>query len=454
VLELALPLQQDGQLDAALAALDLFEVARTDPQLLYLRAVVCDERGDAAGAAEALRTAAGRAPGGCFPNRVEMIGVLERAIALAASLGLADGHAPYLLGNLLYDKEQHGRAVQHWEQAVRLVHAQPLAWRNLGLAYFNHARDPAAARRALRTAFELQPDDARLLCELDQLDKELGVAPAARLAVLDAHEGLVQQRDDLYVEHVRLLNTLGRPGEALARIEARVFHPWEGGEGRVSGEYRAALLQLAVRALDAREPAAALALLDRGSVYPRSLGEGRLAGQTDSDLCFWRGRALAALGRPAEARAAYEEATAGELAVDAARYYNDRPPEATFWAAMAMRELGRGDAADAVFATMAEHAAAHAEDDPEIDEFAVSLPDFLVFEQDLREAHRRHCLLLTAAAQLGSGERAAGRATLDRLLAERPDEQSAVLLRRLGVAASSSSSTEDSRGAGAPRDEA
>ena len=70
------------------------------------------------------------------------------------------------------------------------------------------------------------------------------------------NDGLVRQRDDLYVEHARLLNTLGRPGAALARIEARVFHPWEGGEGRVSGEYRAALLQLAVCALDAGDAAA------------------------------------------------------------------------------------------------------------------------------------------------------------------------------------------------------
>lgn len=54
-----------------------------------------------------------------------------------------------------------------------------------------------------------------------------------------------QDRDDLYVEYITLLNILGRHEEALERTLGRQFHPWEGGEGKIPKQYVTALLQLA-----------------------------------------------------------------------------------------------------------------------------------------------------------------------------------------------------------------
>ena len=72
--------------------------------------------------------------------------------------------------------------------------------------------------------------------EIDQLRKRTGAPPEARLNELEARPDLTAQRDDLIVELVTLYNQDGRSEEALRILAARRFHPWEGGEGLVSGQ--------------------------------------------------------------------------------------------------------------------------------------------------------------------------------------------------------------------------
>ncbi len=70
-----------------------------------------------------------------------------------------------------------------------------------------------------------------------------------RLAELESRRDLVDQRDDLTIELVSLYNFTGQSDRALAILLARRFHPWEGGEGLVSGQYVAAHMLLGVEAL-------------------------------------------------------------------------------------------------------------------------------------------------------------------------------------------------------------
>src|SRR4029079_8029814 len=113
----------------------------------------------------------------------------------------------------------------------------------LGLAYYNKLNEPARALQSFETAFELNPADARVLFELDQLHKKLKRPPAQRLALLVQHASLVEQRDDLTIELISLLNQLGRPEDAFDLIAGRTFHPWEGGEGKVTGQYVTSLVE-------------------------------------------------------------------------------------------------------------------------------------------------------------------------------------------------------------------
>lgn len=64
------------------------------------------------------------------------------------------------------------------------------------------------------------------------------------------------------------------------------------------------------------------------------------------------------------------------------------------------------------------YADAHAEDSVRIDYFAVSLPDFLVFDEDLNRKNRVHCGFMKALGLLGKDARAAAQDCFEKALAE------------------------------------
>src|SRR5262249_50697681 len=142
----------------------------------------------------------------------------------------------------------------------------PTVQRNLGLAYYNKRSDPARALAAYERAFALNPDDARVFFELDQLRRKLNHSPAERLQILEQHRPLVERRDDLSIEYVSLLNLHGRHDAALATLLGRHFHPWEGSEGKTTGQYVASLIGQAQTLLAAGQPAQAAQRLEQALV--------------------------------------------------------------------------------------------------------------------------------------------------------------------------------------------
>ena len=370
--------------------------------------------------------AAGAFSDRCFPNRLEDLQVLRATIARNP----ADGAAHRVLGNLLYDKNRAEQAIAHWERALELDPSDAVAARNLGIALHNVRRETAAALARLELAASLAPQDARLLFEWDQVARLAGEPVATRLARLEARAELLEKRDDLVLEHATLLNLAGRHEEALARITSRRFHPWEGGEGKVSGQYVTALVELARAALAAGKKQQALALLDRALAWPESLGEGKLAGARENDVQFLR--ALALGGGP-EATAALEAAASGDSSPAPAWFYNDQPPEKLYYQGSALRCLGREGEARALFDKLRAYGEEHLDDQPEIDFFAVSLPDFTVFEGDFARRNRVHCLLMIGLARLAEGDFAGATAALDEALALDPACTPAALHRRLAA---------------------
>ena len=198
------------------------------------------------GDGEALAHAAACSSLYCFPNRLEDIVALRYAMEHAPQ----DAKAPYYLGCLWYDKRQYDQAIACWERSAELDETFPTVWRNLALAYFNKRGEKELARRCMEKAFALDETDARVLLELDQLCRKLGSSVAQRLAFLDAHRETAFRRDDLYVEYCTLLNLEGRYAEALELIQAHHFHPWEGGEGKVTTQYALSLIHISMTVAD------------------------------------------------------------------------------------------------------------------------------------------------------------------------------------------------------------
>jgi tetratricopeptide (TPR) repeat protein len=426
ILDLAFDFADAGFTDEALALLDAHHDVPVEttavpnplersPMTHYLRARLSGNSADlaAARACDADHF---------FPSRLGEMLVLEWALAQPG----ADPLAAYGLGNLFFDRRRHTDAIAVWETAVSTGTTIAQVHRNLGIAIWNHSRDAERAAACYAKAMELDSGDARLVVEADQLAKKQNRPPAERLAFLSGHRELVLQRDDATVELAALLNLTGEPRQALDLLLSRRFHPWEGGEGTVLRQYTAARIALGRQALERGDAAAAHREFLLAMDTPESLGEAYHPLQAKADVNYWIGSSLRKLGRVSEADAAFEASASEdgdftEMAVSA-------HSPLSYFRGLSLKALGRGDEADGVFRDMIDHAHAMLAEPAKIDYFATSLPNLLVFDENLQDRRDADAHLLVALACHGLGRLDEAAAAIEKVLAFDAAEPRAVEL--------------------------
>lgn len=396
LIEYAVDYAAAGLYAEAIALLSLTDEATRSPLVDYYLAFYSDKISDPKSAFYLQRAAAGNSYL-CFPNRIEDIAALEFAI----DQNPADHMAPYYLGNLWYDKRQYQDAISNWELSVQRSPDFPTVHRNLGIAYFNKRNEVEKAIKCFERAFALDRTDARILMELDQLYKRINRNLVERQTLLEDNLITALQRDDLYLERAALYNFQGEFRKAYDLIMARKFHPWEGGEGRVSGQYVYALVEMAKDDINSGHFAKAIEKLGQAQTYPHNLGEGKLFGAKENDIFYWIGKAWKGLGEYEKAKAYFRQATQGLSEPGAAIFYNDQQPDKIFYQGLAWLELGEQEKAQQIFENLRQYGECHRNDETEIDYFAVSLPNLLIFEDDLNLRNRIHCLYILGLGQMG-----------------------------------------------------
>ena len=337
----------------------------------------------------------------CFPNRPEAVIALEAA----KRANPMDAHAPYLLGCLFYAARQYDVAMENWQLSADIDPKFPTVWRNLALGTFNKLGKEQEALQMMERAFNLDQDDERILMELDQLYKRLHRPHADRLVFLQKYPDLIQRRDDLVLEEITLLNEVGRYEEAMQKLDAHIFHPWEGGEGKVPTQYQIARVELAKRAILDKDYEKAIQLLNECLEYPHHLGEGKLYGAQENDFYYLLGIAYDALGQKEKARDCWEEATKGPQEPAAAMYYNDAKPDKIFYQGLALYKLGRSGEAHGRFYRLINYGKQHIFEKQIMDYFAVSLPDLLIWEDSLDTKNLIHCKYMLALGYYGMGDK-------------------------------------------------
>ncbi|MFV0553154.1 MAG: DUF5107 domain-containing protein [Mangrovibacterium sp.] len=377
----------------------LADATKAYPMAMYFKGYYLAKQGKNAEAKAALEAAAQLSPDYCFPNKLEELIALQQAVTINPS----DAKAYYYMGNFWYGARQHSEATSCWEQSKAIDDSFPTVHRNLALAYFNKQNNPQAALQSLEKAFALDTTDARVLMELDQLYKKLGKSVEERLILLENHQEEVRKRDDLYLEWITLLNLSGKEKQALEMLMGRQFHPWEGGEGKATGQYLYCHVELAKKALAVEKNQDAIAHLEACFDYPHNLGEGKLSGAQENDINYWLGCAHAGLGDMDQAHRAWEAAAIGLSQPSAAMYYNDQQPDKIFYQGLALLKLGRADEANSRFNKLLKFGEKQLFVPFAMDYFAVSLPDLLIFEEDLQVRHEQHCHYLMALGHLGLG---------------------------------------------------
>jgi len=389
------------------------EGGKQHPMLAYARADLALRRGDEAAAnalAQAARSADGRY---CFPWRLEEMQILERV----RMSNPRDGRAAGYLGNLYYDKKRWREGVEAWRAAARHDPDESIWHRNLGLAAFNLDGDVPQALTHYRRALKAKPDDPRLVLEYDFIQQRVPVEPRTRLKALLKQGKVLEQREDLVLLVMSLYNVTGEPEKALELAASRSFHPWEGGEGAVAGQYANAHWLLGRQALVAGKTDAAIAHFTQGLDYPANLGEqAQLANAIR--LTFSLGLAQAAAQHDEEARKAFQAVldyrpTAG-------------PSEVTLYRALATIRLGEVSAGETALRALFK-ASQQALDVGITQRYPAHTTNNPAFYEPPERSFRLRHLVLIGLAQAALGKNAEARSVLEEALAIDPANLSAVV---------------------------
>jgi tetratricopeptide (TPR) repeat protein len=354
-------------------------------------------------------------PDHCFPSRLEEIAILEAAMRANPK----DAKAPYYLGNLFYDRRRHAEAIRLWEKSALLDRNFSIVWRNLGIGYFNIRKSAKMARTVYDKAFCVNPSDARLLYERDQLWKRLGEKPEKRLHELEKFPQLVSQRDDLSVELCALLNQTGRHIEAMRLLANRNFQPWEGGEGGPLGQHVRTQLAFGRKALGHHDYPCAVSHFENALAAPPNLGEAKHLLANQSDIHYWFGCALEASRKKQKAKQHWRMAAnfKGDFQEMSVRAFS----EMTFYSALAWKKLGQAAKAKKLLSDLLAYARRLKKSEAKIDYFATSLPTMLIFDDDPRFRQETTALFLQAQAQFGLGKNATAKKLLSAVMKRDPN---------------------------------
>jgi tetratricopeptide (TPR) repeat protein len=395
-------LARAGQWEAALLLTDteptIAAAAFGNPGPLrhYLRACWYDRLGDPAAAAEERNAAKFASSVYSFPFGLEEFDALVAAIA-------ADPHdcvAPALLGAWYLDASRTEDARETLVAATSLGSVDPVAWRNAALATVNTGGDLDTASDLMRRAREFAPHDARLVFESDLLAELRGAPATERLAALRADSWAMDERDDVALRHVGLLldvDDIGDVDEALTVMRTRNFQPFEGGEGLAIAAYDRAVIAVARRLLET-DAEAASRLLAEGDNAPHNLGEGRHPGTPIPERLVLWGDALARSGRGSEAERVWQIARdgAGPTAVSPVVI-----SAATFWTGIAALRLCDEAAAEMSWTALDIRADELEGERAQVDYFATSLPELLLFDLDTTDVRLKNAAELRALSLTG-----------------------------------------------------
>ncbi|MBN1132019.1 MAG: DUF5107 domain-containing protein [Bacteroidales bacterium] len=357
----------------------------------------------------------------CFPNRIEDVLILQDAISKNPS----GSRAPYYLGNFWYSRKQYEKAITCWENSAKLNDRFPTVWRNLALAFYNRLKDPVKAVESIEKAFSLNRQDARILMEMDQLRKRIRIAPSERLNLLESYPAALEKRDDLAIEQITLYNLLGDYEKAIDLMRNRQFHPWEGGEGKITAQYILARRELARKEMAQGRFEKAMQLLNECDRLPENLGEGKLSTLIENDLNYYKGMALLGMNKTEEAAGYFRRATGGSPEPEPAFFYNDPQPDNIYYQGLAWKQLGNEKAAQRSFSNLIDYGLKHMDDHCRIDYFAVSLPDLAIWDQDLDERNKIHCNYVTGLGYLGMNNFEKAARYLEQVLKMDPSHQGA-----------------------------
>lgn len=320
--------------------------------------------------------------GYCFPSNIEDIAVLTYAIENGKA-----ANANYYLGCLFYDRFRYAEAARCFEECVRLCPAHGRAWRNLSLYWFDKAHDGKKALACMENALKYRPDDPRLLLEYEQLLKNTNASLEKRLTIYEKYPELLKERDDCYLDKLTLLSQQGKYKEAIDMAAEKHFHTYEGGEGKLTKQHAWMHVLYGNELAKSGDAAHAKQVYKNGINMPKSYGEAKTFFNQEAHIYYY----LSKLCTGEERKEALEKAAQYKAAVS----------EISLFRALALKELGRADEAQAVLDEMVSTAQNLIDNKDMRTYYGVGSPSPMPFELDIEKRNLLAGYTLKAFALYG-----------------------------------------------------
>lgn len=234
-----------------------------------------------------------------FASRLEELDLLD----YVTRANPADGHAWLQRGCLLTALGRVEEGVSCWKKAVELDPTDSVAWRNLGLAAAAQG-DLASAENCYRKAIQANPNDQTLYRDLG----EILIAAQRRSEAIELLERMPVsgvRRTDLTVLLAQAYLDEKRYDDCLRVLEnTPYFTNWEG-QDIVWRLFNRAHVLRGQQRMEKGDNRSALADFEAALTYPKNLHVGRSNKPIEAPAQYWRGVALARLGRLEEAQEAW-----------------------------------------------------------------------------------------------------------------------------------------------------
>jgi tetratricopeptide (TPR) repeat protein len=276
------------------------------PLPLYYLAYFASQQNKQGRAKSYLKQAAEAQKDFVFPSRPEAVEVFEDAV----SKNPDDAYAHLHSGNLYAHLGRVDEAVGCWRKAAKLNSSLSIAWRNLGLHAWSAEEDLPKAERLYRKAISAQPKDQTLHRDLADVLLAAGKRPEA-IKVMESTPFETIRRADIIIMLAQAYFDEKMYADAIDLLESTpYFVNWEG-QTITWDLFHKAHVERGLQRYEARKFTAALEDFEASLTYPENIGVGRSNRPPEARPQYWRGKALQALGREADARAAWKEGAAG-----------------------------------------------------------------------------------------------------------------------------------------------
>lgn len=269
-----------------------------------------------------------------FPFRQLALKVFKRALVYNQN----DHRAYYYLGMVNAGMNNGAESIIQWKKSIEIDPNNAKAYRNLGLLYAGYPEIEVNLERSksfYEEAFRLAPDNSLILNELDKVNTRLSMPSKDRLALLKKNKKIVESRDRLLIAMLDLMMENGDYEEALPYYFNHEFYNWEGGYG-VHNSYLKACLSMAEKANNSES---ALEWYKKADAYPKNLKVGPMIPDLRGFIYVPMAKILKKLGK---------KSAADSLLTITLKEKTSPPSMATYYQALAYKELGHIERAQAI----------------------------------------------------------------------------------------------------------